>query len=150
MRIKKMYQGTAPENKILNQYSTSQTDTYSCNYTNKLVEFSTTEKVVGKWIDGKPLYQKTFSGNLTLGSGTTISDLTPLNYSFISFYDVTFTKVQTSNSTRYWFPVFYESSTDYARIYIRESDRLLIALVKGSAVNELKAYVTLRYTKTTD
>ena len=34
MRIKKMYQGTVPENKILDTYSTSATDTYSCNYVN--------------------------------------------------------------------------------------------------------------------
>lgn len=34
MRIRKAYQGTVPENKILDTYSTSQTDTYSCNFTN--------------------------------------------------------------------------------------------------------------------
>lgn len=34
MRIKKMYQGTVPKNKILDTYSTSATDTYSCNYVN--------------------------------------------------------------------------------------------------------------------
>lgn len=36
MRIKKMYQGNLPENKILNTESTSQTDTYSCDYINNL------------------------------------------------------------------------------------------------------------------
>lgn len=34
MKIKKMYQGTVPENKILDTYSNSATDTYSCNYVN--------------------------------------------------------------------------------------------------------------------
>ena len=37
MRIKKMYQGTVPENKILNTYSDSQTDVYSSDYINKNV-----------------------------------------------------------------------------------------------------------------
>lgn len=34
MRIKKMYQGQLPENKIVNTKSNSQTDTYSCDYIN--------------------------------------------------------------------------------------------------------------------
>lgn len=36
MRIRKAFQGTVPENKILDTYSTSQTDTYSCNYVNDI------------------------------------------------------------------------------------------------------------------
>lgn len=35
MKIKKIYQGTVPENKIVNTYSASQTDVYSCNYINE-------------------------------------------------------------------------------------------------------------------
>lgn len=38
MKIRKVYQGVVPENKILDAYSESQTDTYSCNYVNGLVE----------------------------------------------------------------------------------------------------------------
>ena len=34
MKIKKTFQGVIPENKILNAESTSQTDTYSCDYIN--------------------------------------------------------------------------------------------------------------------
>lgn len=36
MRIKKIYQGELPENKILNVQSESSTDTYSCDYINNL------------------------------------------------------------------------------------------------------------------
>lgn len=36
MKIKKMYQGSVPENKILNTYSDSQTDVYSCEYVNNI------------------------------------------------------------------------------------------------------------------
>lgn len=38
MKIKKTYQGELPENKIVNTESTSQTDTYSCEYINQLQE----------------------------------------------------------------------------------------------------------------
>lgn len=37
MRIQKKFQGTVPENKILDTYSKSQTDTYSCNMINTLI-----------------------------------------------------------------------------------------------------------------
>ena len=49
-----------PSNQIHDAYSTSTTDTYSCNYINeaRLEEYSTTEKIIGKWINGKPLYRK--------------------------------------------------------------------------------------------
>lgn len=36
MRIRKMYQGTLPKNKILSTYSDSQSDTYSCDYINNI------------------------------------------------------------------------------------------------------------------
>lgn len=58
MKIKKMYQGVVPENKILNTYSNSQTDVYSCDYSNKLNTYSTEEQKVGTWIDGRPMYRK--------------------------------------------------------------------------------------------
>ena len=41
MKIRKAFQGTVPENKILDTYSTSQTDTYSCNYVNNKTKFKT-------------------------------------------------------------------------------------------------------------
>lgn len=38
MKIRKAYQGTVPENKILDTYSTSTTDSYSANYVNSIIE----------------------------------------------------------------------------------------------------------------
>ena len=61
IRIKKTQQSSDyPSNQIHDAYSTSTTDTYTCNYINELGlgEYSTTEKIVGKWIDGKPIYRK--------------------------------------------------------------------------------------------
>lgn len=40
MKIRKAFQGTVPENKILDTHSTSQTDTYSCNYVNSKFEWN--------------------------------------------------------------------------------------------------------------
>ena len=58
-----------PSNQIHDAYSTSTTDTYTCNYINeaRLEEYSTTEKIIGTWIDGKPIYRKV----LNVGTVTT-------------------------------------------------------------------------------
>lgn len=37
MKIQKKFQGTIPENKIMDTYSSSNTDTYSCNYINSQI-----------------------------------------------------------------------------------------------------------------
>ena len=58
MRIKKIAPVTPANGNIENSYGTSQTDTYSQEYINKFTDYSTDEQVVGKWIDGKPLYRK--------------------------------------------------------------------------------------------
>ena len=74
MRIKKMYQGTVPENKILDTYSTSATDTYSCNYVNGLETYSTSETKVGTWIDGRPIYRKVIqTTNVTFNGYTMLA-----------------------------------------------------------------------------
>lgn len=40
MKIRKAFQGTIPENKILDTFSESKTDAYSCNYTNQITDKS--------------------------------------------------------------------------------------------------------------
>lgn len=45
---------------ISDSYSTSTTDGYSANYVNDLHTYSTTEHRVGTWINGKPIYRKSF------------------------------------------------------------------------------------------
>lgn len=37
MKIQKKFQGAIPENKIMDAYSSSNTDTYSCNYVNNKI-----------------------------------------------------------------------------------------------------------------
>lgn len=93
MKIKKIYQGELPENKILNTESTSQTDTYSCEYINKttpkIVSFKTTEALSS--IDLTPYitdldgqYEVTISGNSKSGGGEILAsvngDKTAENY----------------------------------------------------------------------
>lgn len=76
MRIKKISPTTPANGNIENQYGTSQTNAYSEAYVNttfaskNIENYSTTETVVGKWIDGKPIYRKVVQGSLTLSPQT--------------------------------------------------------------------------------
>lgn len=66
MRIKKTSQTTPVQAEVVNDYSTSQENAYSCDYVNKaLVEnYSTDEVKTNKvWIDGKSIYRKVITGN---------------------------------------------------------------------------------------
>lgn len=59
--------------------TTSDTDAYSCNYINTLVEYSTSEINTGKkWIDGKPIYRKCFSQNNLNNIATGITNIDSL------------------------------------------------------------------------
>ena len=60
MLIEKIYQGTLPNNKIMNEKVDSTSDTYSCDYINKLPKkvFSSNETIIGYNDDGKPIYSK--------------------------------------------------------------------------------------------
>lgn len=63
--IQKKFQGIIPENKILDTFSESQTDTYSCNKINKLVENIDVD--LTEYIQKDEL--KTINGNSLIGEG---------------------------------------------------------------------------------
>ena len=68
---------------IVNEYSESTSETYSCDYVNKLDKYSTTEVKTGKvWIDGKPIYRVCKNVGYLPNNGRIIpsfADLIPLN-----------------------------------------------------------------------
>lgn len=56
--IIKAFQSSGVVANVVQVETNSQNDVYSCDYINNKLSYSTTEKVVGEWIDGKPLYTK--------------------------------------------------------------------------------------------
>lgn len=122
-------------------------------YLNPSLDFSTSEKVVGTWINGKPLYQKTITG-------TTGSSSNPDIYTSIgaSIDKVVYIKAMLLDSE-------YNQWTSLPREYYNSGGLLQnFAVVKNSQdnshPNSLRVYVqthyesefiaTLQYTKTTD
>lgn len=143
MRIKKMYQGTVPENKILDTYSTSATDTYSCNYINGLETYSTSETRIGTWIDGRPIYRKVITdttsrtaGNYNIAHGiSNLSDV--IHIETLCWQNSTTMFNATSTS-----PL---SGSERATSYLNGSN-----ITIRNAWECIKIVIIIEYTKTTD
>ena len=115
--------------------------------------YSTSEKMIGQWIDGKPIYQKTVTGvmpNCTT-TGTAVTDF--LQYSSCGI----------SNVSRvigaYGF-VYNDGTNVYRPFGMQASDGGFVSVIPHSTYADLinaqpglsgkTAYITLQYTKTTD
>ena len=155
MRIKKTFQTTVPTGKVLNSYTESNEDTYSCNYVNGLETYSTDETRIGTWIDGKPIYRKVITAQMATAGGTTTINLA--NYG-----------IDASNVKRY--EIYANSSTDSIIMAINPlwttmtgaiqcrcllyygggSSELRLVNASGVNLSSYTATVILEYTKTTD
>ena len=110
---------------------------------NKLgkTEYSTEEKVVGKWIDGKPVYRKVLSATLPSATGNSVASLTSLNIgSLVRIESFTTTGARLPNN-------YKDASNNGYSLYISGTSLLaqLTSAVYGRSIN-----VILEYTKTTD
>lgn len=100
-------------------------------------DYSTTEKIVGTWIDGKPIYQKTVASTLISSSGWTDQPHNISNIDFaqiIGFSIANYTLGGTNNNS-----LMAHVGTVNLEIYNN-----------NSGLYGKTAYVTFQYTKTTD
>lgn len=111
--------------------------------------YSEEEQVVGRWLNGKPLYQKTYTFSIPEGSTTGSIDLSDMKLdfafidsgsSYVKFGDMSFVQVG-----------FYASATDYSRAFVH-GDKTSAVIAMGSVYSSASKDVTmtLKYTKTTD
>lgn len=106
--------------------------------------YSATEQIVGTWIDGKPIYEKTITENFTSNTGS----VSLASYSIDKLIEVKARGIQPS-SNNIVFMSYYGGESDYARWYYRPSDSTLQVRF-GSSYGKGEYYITLQYTKTTD
>ena len=105
-------------------------------------EYSTDEQLVGHWIDGKPLYQKTIVQNLTLpinSAQVNFGDISDLHIDYGTVVELAF------NEDGYWV-----NQSDVA-IWLRKPNNNFGG--RSTLTNVARtgtAYITIRYTKTTD
>ena len=141
MKIRKAFQGTVPENKILDTYSTSQTDTYGCNYINKLGSYSTTEVKTGKTWLGKPIYSKV----LDIGSYNWTNGANVFNHNVSNFdvlVDLDYVMQWTNNN---WY-----KNWDHLDNGNWVANSTGITMYCTSVTYFKQVYLIIEYTKTTD
>ena len=106
-------------------------------------KYSTTEEVIGTWIDKKPLYRKVVKGNITATDQTLfVVNANIDTMVFISGYDCP--------DGTYYFPFNYaQTGSTYKSIfYKRDTDTIEF---RSNSYNPGEVYVVvLEYTKTTD
>lgn len=122
---------------------------YGINFTSGGVSnnhtYSTQEQVVGTWIDGKPIYEKTISP-LTTTSGTYALDISSLSLNEIIDFKIF---IHNSTGGDYAFGSYWEGSTDKLNFYMHSSKRT-IYIRSASGYSYGTGWCVLQYTKTTD
>ena len=114
-----------------------------------LGSYSTTETVVGTWVDGKPIYRKVLVLNQTISSDTSIPSTIPSNADnyWIDFGTSYF--VASTSSARLPLSYTHPSGLIY-QVSAWLSDKNTIQVRIGSSQSVSKMVAVLEYTKTTD
>ena len=110
-------------------------------------DYSIEEKIVGTWIDGKPLYQKTIDCGVLPNNTTKSVNTNILNASKLINYSAT--AFGTNNNGIMAIPRLWLDGN--GNVYIGFSaDLTVINFATTSDRSNMNAYCTLQYTKTTD
>ena len=103
--------------------------------------YSNTEKIIGKWIDGKPLYRRTFKGVTSSGEYTTLT----ADYNSNT---IRVTKVYGGIQGDYGTQVgCYVNNNYYSGLFIHIDE---LQLYCGNSLKGKEYNVTIEFTKTTD
>lgn len=151
MRIKKTSQYIEGGASLSNVYGTSDSNGYTQEYINNLETYSTTETICGTWL-GKPLYQRVIYINSLPNNSTAYydvfnsSEINNINVCFIdegnSYMTVTADN-HTETDTMNW--IYSTSAFVMTCIYDKQ-----IRIITKDNKSTASAYVTVKYTKTTD
>ena len=118
--------------------------------------YFTEEQVIGKWIDGKPLYQKTitYTNNSSAGEVTINTGLTSGTYIVRDIKGITVRE----SGDKATFPIPFVGLTqagalngEYTNFISYPADGTISYRRSSSAIQSgAKTYITIQYTKTTD
>ena len=108
-------------------------------------EYSTTEQVIGKWYNGKPLYRKIYEV-ASLPNNTAMN----IAYNISNLEDVVkISGLATNAAKTVFFPIpFYRTDDTLGIVMYGTGTNIVIAT--GTDRIELSAYIEVQYTKTTD
>ena len=110
-----------------------------------LHNYSTTEQVVGTYIDGKPLYEKTVSSTTTAGGTKQVLIDSNLKLGWIQSGCII------SDDNGAFIPLeYYSSSSLFVKTRIQTNGNLALTTGSSSSAINGSFIATVRYTKTTD
>ena len=132
-------------NQVINEQSSSINDAYSCNYVNDCNTYSTSETNTGKkWIDGKLIYRKVFTGS-SLPTGTAIGNIG--NYQNVVLTDG-YVSTVISGATYKHNIGSYLGTTFYSGVQYRPNGD--VNLMTSTSYNNQPYLLIVEYTKTTN
>lgn len=99
--------------------------------------YSTTEQVIGTWVNGKPLYQISYPMTINISGGQTVTVATLVDSEDIVYFDG---YIKENN-------IYYGLNDRSSRITVNASKELQF---NSSSSWNGSGYITVRYTKTTD
>lgn len=111
--------------------------------------YSTTETIIGTWIDGKPIYRKTITGIL---DGTYVESgyfFTWINSGITNIDNITSKEISVKTTDK----ISFEGSENLKLDYILTggfANKVQIGAKSGSIPADSSVIITLEYTKTTD
>ena len=112
------------------------------------VNYSTDEQLIGTWINGKPLYQKTV--DCGTGPQNTYKRVAH-NISNIEFIaDVKGTAVRLSDAYSYPIPAPSHYNLKYSLQKAVDGTNITLDTGNGGDYSSMQCYITIQYTKTTD
>lgn len=118
----------------------------SGNYFNPVI-YSDTERKIGVWRDNKPLYAKTI--NITTPSVAnaivSVADVTSLNIDTVVSLDGNYNDTNIN-----WSLNIYFNTGRSANCFVNGGKTAIMMLVNDNVAMNKNAYVTIKYTKTTD
>lgn len=148
MRIKKTSETRALAGNIVNAYNDSQTSAYSTEYINDMMDYSTSEvNTEKKWIDGKPIYRKTFSGS---NGGTTSITVNSSISNIGNVIDIGVIITDNSNNIAMKIGGYLNSSNFGFVYYSKTNGTINITIPDVSAYKNGTYICFMEYTKTTD
>lgn len=148
--IIKATQTTPIQAEVVNAYSESESNAYSCDYVNGALDYSTDEvNTHKKWIDGKDIYRKvaSFSSQSRMTQGSNLTMINILDISDIvlvsgHWKDAYFSRITNPLNTIGITDLAYEAS------YYKDDNDLKLNFPNGSA-GAISGKIIVEYTKTT-
>ena len=110
-------------------------------------DYSTTEQVIGTWINGKPIYEIVLQVDTKTNAYATI-DVSSLNIDIPLNADI-FGRC-TLNGTDFTLGSYFQDNNDGINTYLQSNKTTLVVRSKSNYPRGENMYVVLRYTKTTD